>query len=121
MPDVIMPVCFSKVLPKHSAQVSSIEPQDVLIREDGLHDWEATKLMEAELPFLSCFTLKWDVWWVGLGFSSGGKCSCGYLAAFVTADTAGSPWFGDANSSVDPSTGEGCVSLKLNSCSYYTV
>lgn len=66
---------FSKVLPKHSAQISSKSPQDVLSREDGLHGWKATKLMEPEFPFLSSFTLKWDVWWVGPGCSSGGRCS----------------------------------------------
>lgn len=48
----------------------------------------------------------------------GGNARCGYLAAFVTA---GNPWFGEPNSSMDPSTAEECINVKLNSCSYYIV
>lgn len=121
MPNVTMPVSLLQSAAQTFSTNKFQKPQDVLSREDGLHDWEATKLMEPEFPFLPCFALKWDVWWVSFGCSSGGRCSCGYLAAFVPSDTAGSPWFGEPNSSVDPRTAEGCISLKLKSCSCYSV
>lgn len=43
----------------------------------------------------------------------GGNAKCGYFSAFVTADTAGNLWFGEPNSSVDPSTAEGRIGLKF--------